>query len=122
MDNQILYPSIGSIWVQLAGIYGSLAVAMGAYGAHKVQHNNQLSDHSKVVYERANKYHLIHSLVLLAIPLVGHPWLSGLLITVGMTLFSGTCYINVFTGNKQITRLTPVGGVTLIIGWLTMAY
>ncbi|CAG2108923.1 unnamed protein product [Medioppia subpectinata] len=113
---------VGSVWVRLAGVYGALAVALGAYGAHVIANKKDMSAHTKDVYERANKYHILHALALLAVPLTAHPCLSGTIITIGMTLFCGTCYIHVFTGSKSIIRLTPVGGITLMIGWLTMAY
>ncbi|XP_054163471.1 transmembrane protein 256 homolog [Oppia nitens] len=122
MDTAILYPLVGSIWVRLAGVFGALAVGLGAYGAHVVHGDKDLSPHVKTIYDTGNRYHLIHSLVLLAIPLVAHPCLSGTLITIGMSLFSGACYLHVFTGNKDVTRFAPIGGITLMIGWLSMAY
>ena len=112
----------GSFFVRLAAISGALAVALGAYGAHVVQESDRYTARQKDVWERANKYHILHSLALLAVPLTGHPWLSGSLLFTGMTVFSGTCYIHVLTGNKGIIRFTPMGGITLIIAWLSMAY
>jgi len=106
----------------MAGIFGAIAVGLGAYGAHVIHNNKDISDRTKEVYERANKYHLLHSLALLAVPLTAHPCVVGSLLVVGMTVFCGTCYIHVFTGNKSIIRLTPFGGITLIVAWLSMAY
>ncbi|CAG2182517.1 unnamed protein product, partial [Oppiella nova] len=114
---------IGCLWVRLAGVSGALAVALGAYGAHVVAESKTLSPKLKDVFERANKYHLLHSLALLAVPLTAHPSLSGSLLFIGMTVFCGTCYAHVFSGgNKAVIRFTPMGGLTLIMGWLSMAY
>jgi uncharacterized membrane protein YgdD (TMEM256/DUF423 family) len=111
-----------SLFVRIAGIFGATAVAMGAYGAHVIHTSKKKTDREKEVYERANKYHLVHSLALLAVPLTAHPNICGSLFIIGIILFCGTCYINVMTGNKSVIRLTPVGGVTLIIAWLSMVY
>lgn len=122
LKSQLVSELMGTVWVRLAGLYGALAVGLGAYGAHVIQDNKEMSPRTKDVYERANKYHLLHSIVLLAVPLTAHPCLCGTLILIGMTVFCGTCYIHVFTGSKTIIRLTPFGGMTLIIGWLSMVY
>jgi len=120
MDPAVLV--LGSVWFRVGGVLGALAVAFGAYGAHGVQLRTDLSEHDKKIYETANKYHLLHSLALLAVPLAAHSCLSGAIFLLGILLFSGTCYVHVLTGNKGITRFTPVGGIILMIGWLSLAY
>lgn len=112
----------GNFFVRLAAVSGALAVALGAYGAHVVQESDKYTARQKDVWERANKYHILHSLALLAVPLTAHPCLSGSLIFAGMSVFCGTCYVHVLTGNKGVIRFTPMGGITLIIAWLSMAY
>uniref|UniRef100_A0A1I7WG19 Transmembrane protein 144 n=1 Tax=Heterorhabditis bacteriophora TaxID=37862 RepID=A0A1I7WG19_HETBA len=43
---------------------------------------------------------------------------SGLLIT-GIMLFCGPCYHFSITGNEVTRKLTPIGGIILIMGWLS---
>lgn len=62
------------------------------------------------------------SLALLAIPLTKRPWLTGTLMTTGVILFTGTCYYAALTGDQRFNRLAPIGGTTLILAWLSMAF
>ncbi|XP_067014579.1 transmembrane protein 256 homolog isoform X2 [Anabrus simplex] len=109
----------GSSFVRLAGVFGASAVALGAYGAHNIfpkEGNEEL----KRVFETANRYHFLHTVALLGVPLCRWPRTAGSLLVLGMVLFSGTCYYYALTGSKQLSRFTPVGGTLLIFGWLAM--
>ncbi|KAI1287442.1 Transmembrane protein [Halotydeus destructor] len=106
-----------SPWVRLAGLSGALAVGLGAYGAHGMK---KTTDDRRNVFETANKYHFIHTLALLAVPLTHRPNLVGTLLVVGTAGFSGTCYFHAMTGDSEIIKYTPYGGMTLIAAWLAM--
>lgn len=47
-------------WLTIASLSGLSAVALGTYGAHAFQPND---DHYLSTFETANKYHFIHSLL-----------------------------------------------------------
>lgn len=64
------YP--GNNWVRLAGLSGALAVALSAYGAHGLK---DLPERRKTVFDTASKYHFIHALAMLAVPLCNRPHL-----------------------------------------------
>lgn len=51
---------------RLAAVSGAASVALGAYGAHGFKPQDP---HFTEVFKRANHYHMIHSLLLLAAPL-----------------------------------------------------
>jgi uncharacterized membrane protein YgdD (TMEM256/DUF423 family) len=123
-------------FVRLAGLFGASAVALGAYGAHR-SYPKDRADELKPIFETGNRYHFLHTLALLGIPLCKNPKLvclffcenlisqgfilqSGSLIILGTTLFSGACYYHAFTGDNKFGKLAPVGGTILIVGWLTM--
>ncbi|XP_041483280.1 transmembrane protein 256 homolog [Lytechinus variegatus] len=106
------------LFVRIAGISGALAVALGAYGAHGMK--NQPPD-VKHTFETGNRYHFLHTLALLGVQFTNHPSLSGSLLALGMVLFSGTCYFSALTGSTALNRLAPIGGLTLIAGWASMA-
>lgn len=79
----------GTPYIRLAGFSGVLAVMIGAYGAHcKYRHSvvafpdfffvlaklmKSDSEERKRIFETANRYHFIHTLALLAVPLSRHP-------------------------------------------------
>ncbi|KAK6633231.1 hypothetical protein RUM44_003832 [Polyplax serrata] len=109
----------GNNFVRLAGLSGAAAVILGAYGAHSIEKKVDY-DERKRIYATANNYHFINSLALLGVPLCRHPVIAGSFLSLGMLIFCGTCYYDAFTGEKVLTKLTPVGGMLLIFGWLTL--
>lgn len=48
--------------------------------------------------------------------------LAAAMILVGAALFSGTLYALALTHARGIAILAPVGGVTLILGWIALAF
>lgn len=48
--------------------------------------------------------------------------IAGVIILAGAALFSGTLYTLAITHSRAIVMLAPVGGITLILGWLTLAF
>ncbi|KAK7090972.1 hypothetical protein V1264_010699 [Littorina saxatilis] len=92
---------------------------MAAYGAHGFGQSDA-DGRLKMTYEIGNKMHMLHSVALLASPMARKPILVGTLLTVGMALFSGSCYYHALTGNQRVRYITPYGGMLLIFGWLAM--
>lgn len=117
--NMLNIPSYARWFVRLAGISGASAVALGAYGAH-VFYRRDYPEELKQVYETANRYHFLHTLALLGVPLCRRPKLAGSLIVTGTVIFCGTCYFYALTGSKNVRQYTPYGGMLLIAGWLSM--
>ena len=53
--------------IRIAAVFGFLAVALGAFGAHVLK--SALEVHDRVgTWETAVLYHLVHAVVLLAMP------------------------------------------------------
>ncbi len=112
-------------------LFGGLAVALGAFGAHGLQ--NITSDESIIrSYQTAVQYQMYHALALLAvafiyekIDLVLVKW-SGNFFIAGILLFSGSLFaitalkINGKEVSHFIGVLTPIGGVFFILGWLLL--
>lgn len=107
--------------LKLAGISGAAAVILGAYGAHAFSKKESVSSEFKQVFETANKYHFLHTLALMGVPLCRRPQLTGTLLVLGTLIFSGTCYYYALTEERWIRKYTPYGGFLLIFGWLSMA-
>ncbi|MGE0740141.1 MAG: DUF423 domain-containing protein [Hyphomonadaceae bacterium] len=47
---------------------------------------------------------------------------AGAMIVAGAGLFAGVLYTLAITNMSQVVMLAPVGGLTLIAGWLTLAF
>lgn len=107
------------LFIRIAGLSGAIAVGLGAYGAHSIM-NEEGNEHRKRVFETANKYHFYHTIALLAVPMCHYPLVTGSLLSAGMLMFCGPCYYMSITGKDELRRLTPFGGVCLIVGWMSM--
>ena len=106
----------------ISSAMGALGVILGAFGAHSFK--SILSPEMLETYKTGILYHLIHSVVLLAISLnqkfnLKVPFYF---ILTGIILFSFSIYIYCLTGTKTVVMITPVGGMSLIIGWISIIY
>ena len=106
-------------WVKAAALSGALAVALGAFGAHGLK--SHVTAEGLETWKTAAHYHLVHSVVLLVLGLLGErlAW-SKRLILAGIGIFAGSLYIYVLSGVKFFAIITPLGGLTLILGWLSI--
>ena len=103
-----------------------LAVAMGAFGAHALK--KTLTPDLLAVYQTAVNYHVYHALGLLAVGVLALHlpetallrW-AGILLAVGVLVFSGSLYALSLSGIRGLGAITPFGGVALIAGWLLLA-
>lgn len=104
----------------ISGIMGFLAVAFGAFGAHGLK--SILTEHLLETYKTGVLYHLIHSAVLLSIAIAGKGNFtkSFMFFLAGIILFSFSLYIYAVTQLTIFAMITPIGGVSLLIGWLML--
>ncbi|KAF9879541.1 hypothetical protein CkaCkLH20_03084 [Colletotrichum karsti] len=109
----------GQLYWKLAATSAALSVGFGAFGAHGLK--NRISDPSKIAsWTTAAHYQLIHSVALLIAR--QNPVASGLF-TAGMAMFSGSIYALVLNPDlKFLGPVTPIGGLSLIAGWLALAF
>ena len=106
------------IWIVIGGIAGFLGVALGAFGAHVLE--PKLSSDMLSIYNKGILYHLIHSVVILSIALTGKEkfYKCALFFTLGILLFSFSLYLYATTQILTFALITPLGGVSFLIGWL----
>ena len=104
----------------LAGCMMFLGVLLGAFGAHglKKMVDVQLLE----TWETGARYLLLHALALMALGIICLTTPIQLkwprrLITAGVVLFSGNCFIYVLSGIKFFAIIIPVGGTLLLLGW-----
>lgn len=102
----------------ISGIVGFLAVALGAFGAHGLE--GSINKEMMETYETGVLYHLVHAVVLFAIPLAGRTddfCIAFRFFTAGIVLFSFSLYLLAITGATWLGFITPFGGVSFLIGW-----
>lgn len=106
-----------NFWVVIGGIFGFTAVALGAFGAHSLR--NVLNNEMLEIYKTGVLYHLIHSLIIASIGLFGNTKynLSAWFLSIGIILFSGSLYAYSISAIKIFAMITPIGGISFLIGW-----
>ena len=102
----------------ISAVMGALAVALGAFGAHGLK--AILTPELLETYKTGILYHIIHSVVLLTLSLNTKYQLKipFYFIFTGIILFSFSLYVYALTGITAFAMITPIGGVSLIIGWI----
>ncbi|MBO0614888.1 DUF423 domain-containing protein [Thiothrix fructosivorans] len=110
----------------IASVSGMLAVILGAFGAHGLE--NHLDAKMLQRFHTGVEYQFYHSLGLLMISilykLISSKYLhyAGYAFLLGIILFSGSLYLYVLTGNKSFAMVTPLGGLSFIVGWAFLAF
>ena len=116
-----------------AAICGALGVLLGALGAHGLDAILESRGASPELiakrldqFDVAVRYHLVHSLALLALAAMplGPPRRRRLishLFLLGLILFSGSLYALVFSDVSKFGMITPLGGLVWIAAWLSLA-
>jgi uncharacterized membrane protein YgdD (TMEM256/DUF423 family) len=110
-------------WLGVAAVSGATAVLLGAFGAHGLK--ARVPPESVASWNTAVEYHLLHSVVLLALALYaanggGEARWAMRLLASGVVLFSGSIYVLVLGGPRWMGPITPLGGVLLIAGWIAL--
>lgn len=111
------------IWIRIAAVSGALGVAAGALGSHALE--ARLDPALLSAWDTAVLYHLLHSVVLLALGLFSISSQRGVrlpasLFSAGILLFSGSLYALALSGPSALGPLTPLGGLCLVAGWLSL--
>lgn len=110
----------------IASVSGMLAVILGAFGAHGLE---KLVDAKMLQrFHTGVEYQFYHSLALLFISILykliknKYVYYAGYAFLLGMVLFSGSLYLYVLTGTKWFALVTPLGGLSFIVGWGLLAF
>ena len=112
-----------------ASVFGALAVALGAFGAHGLK--DAVDTYSLGILEKGVQYQFYHTFALLFLSLNANE--TGKTIkyaywffVAGVVLFSGSLYLlalrQVFDlGIAHIVGpVTPIGGLSFILGWILL--
>lgn len=106
------------VWIIISAVSGFTAVAIGAFGAHGLR--GHLSPEMLEVYKTGVIYQFVHTIALLILSLTNFikTKISSIFFLLGITLFSFSLYIYSTSGIRFFAMITPVGGVSFLIGWL----
>ncbi len=80
------------------------------------------------MFQTGVQYHMIHAIALILIALLSDKLAnssmvnaSGWAIFIGIILFSGSLYALSLTGLKFFGPITPLGGLSFLVGWILLA-
>jgi uncharacterized membrane protein YgdD (TMEM256/DUF423 family) len=111
--------------VRIGALLSFLAVALGAFAKHTLE--KSLSPHSLEIFDTGARYHALHALGVIVIGFLvafgdaKRLRLAGWLLIVGIAIFSGSLYALALTGQKMLGALAPLGGLSLMAGWVTLS-
>ncbi|MBH0230536.1 DUF423 domain-containing protein [Halobacillus yeomjeoni] len=114
------------IFLILAILNGFLSVALGAFGAHGLE--GKVSEKGLEQWGKAVDYQMFHTMALFVTALLMGKAQTGLMtgagwmFMIGIVLFSGSLYIYATTGIKTFAMITPLGGLSFLIGWILLGY
>jgi len=101
----------GRLLLVLAGICGGLGVAAAARASHMADDNLGI----------AANFLLLHAPVLIGLSLMAASRLAaiaGVVLAIGVAFFAGDLAMRAFAGTALFPMAAPIGGTTLIIGWV----
>lgn len=107
---------MSELWlIRLAALSGAVAVIAGAFGAHGV--TGRPADWLRT----GGEYEMIHAVAAIVAVRLGTR-ISASLMLGGSALFAGTLYAMALGAPLWLGAITPLGGLGIIAGWLTLAW
>lgn len=110
-------------WIRVA-LFGAVGVMAGAFGSHALA--ERVSAARLETWQTAVRYLFFHLpvLLLLASGLLGRGrWViwAERAFTLGLLIFSGSLFTLVLSDRSWLGAVTPLGGLSLIVGWCCLA-
>lgn len=108
-----------------AAVIALLSVALGAFGAHALKESLAESGHTET-WKTAVQYAMFHALAILLLCLFQERQLLSQIVgnwalrfwTIGIILFSGSLFGLSLELGSWLGPITPLGGLSFMIGWL----
>jgi uncharacterized membrane protein YgdD (TMEM256/DUF423 family) len=118
-------------WIMLGALLAAAAVLTGAFGAHGLKPRlkaGEITADQFDAFETAARNQMTHAIALILVGLVVAAkgsslcsQIAGCAFLLGIVLFCGWLYANALTGNVGWPFLVPIGGVSLVVGWIAVA-
>ena len=123
-QDMVRYPVFGFVGASFV----TLSIGLGAYGAHGLEDAFSQTPRMKGAWANAVDYQMFHGLALFVLGIVridqerAKLWMvSGILMSLGVILFSFSIYSWIFGGPNGMIMVTPFGGFSFIIAWVLLA-
>lgn len=100
---------------------GLVSVIMGALGDHSFE----LTPEKAESLETAIRYNMIYAVLIVALALAPADKklrIAGYIFTLGTALFSVSIYASLAMGIEQLKYITPIGGITIMSGWVALIW
>jgi uncharacterized membrane protein YgdD (TMEM256/DUF423 family) len=78
------------------------------------------------VFTTGTRYLMLHAVALLALGLLADRLsgtsltVAGWALTAGTVIFTGSLWLLASTGTRWLGAITPIGGLTLLVGWAAL--
>ena len=112
-------------WIKITAINGLLSVILGAFAAHVVE--AVLTDQRIETFDTAVQYQIFHTLALFGLiciddKLLAARWknYAASFFLLGIILFCGSLYLLIATEISKLAVITPLGGLSFMIGWIML--
>ena len=117
----------------VGAIFASIGVVLGAMGAHGLEDllNPDFDDIPKRLtnWNTGVRYQMYHSIAIILVGVLAISTgasrlynVAGWAFIVGIILFSGCLYGWCLTDNTPLVMIVPLGGLALIVAWLSVAF
>ena len=112
------------LFLSFAALSGFLSVCLGAFAAHGLRHH--ITPESLAIWQTGVQYQMYHALALLVVGVLYQTQtskalkLSGLAFILGSFLFSGSLYALALSSPKALGVITPLGGLSFLVGWAAL--
>ncbi|MGF1911045.1 DUF423 domain-containing protein [Vibrio kasasachensis] len=116
--------------IAFGGILAGVGVALGAFASHGLK--KILSPYLLDVFSIAVQYQFIHATAIILCGMLllmklgtkaqKYFFISAICFIIGIFCFSGSLYALALTGVKWFGPITPLGGMTFMVGWALFVY
>jgi len=111
----------------IGALFAAIAVGLGAIGAHALK--GSLPPSLLQVFETGVRYQMFSALSLVLLALLAHSERVGpreskrvaFLFVLGAVAFGGGVQMYALTAERIFAQIAPVGGFSLILGWLYLS-
>jgi len=109
-------------WTGLAALSALLAVAFGAFAAHGMTEPKPIE-----WLKTGSQYQMVHALAVFAAFGLHRAGAKGMGLVAGLFLFgtlvfTGSLYAMALGGPRILGAITPIGGLSFMIGWAVLAW
>ena len=114
--------------IATAAILGLVSVILDATGSHFIE----LTAKQSASLDTATHYGIVHAVLIIGLALIRFTnapdtvikrlSLSGTIFCIGAILFSFSIYASILLGIPKLTAITPLGGIALMGGWLSLLW